>query len=296
MRSIVSAVCFGLIAFGLAQTIRAQDQLSNSAAPPAANTSAGKRTTSEARQGLSDIKVLQTGSAAEAKPATGNSSLSQPSLYLKGLTFLKSERYAEAAEVLRQAVERDPNDAAAYGKLGVAYAGLQRYKEAIVVLKLAIRIKPEIVESEEYYQLSMAYTALEKFSQALEAAKQAIIIRRAELANQESGNAADGPSLADLHYSTGLAYYNLRIYKGAIEELNLATSLDSKHAPAYFGLAITYLAIGDRKSAEKQQPILESLDPVYAAQLAKLLSTKPNDQPPTINPCVVTPSRCRVPF
>lgn len=44
--------------------------------------------------------------------------------------------------MLRQAVERDPNDAAAYGKLGVAYATLGQYKEAVVVLKMAIRINP----------------------------------------------------------------------------------------------------------------------------------------------------------
>jgi tetratricopeptide (TPR) repeat protein len=264
MRFIVSAVCVCLIVFGFSGAIRAQDKLTTLAAANANS------------------------------PATA--SLPEASLYSKGLALLTSGQYAEAVKALRQAVELNPNDAAAYGKLGLAYTALGQYKEAVVVLKMAIRIKPEIVESEEYYQLSMSYTALEKFPQALEAAKQAIVIRRAELANQESGNAADGLSLADLHYSTGLAYYNLRIYKGAIEELKLATSLNSKHAQAYFGLATTYLAIGDRKSAEKQQPILESLDPVYAAQLAKLLSTKPNDQPPTINPCVLTPSRCRVPF
>lgn len=262
MRFIVS-VCVCLIVFGFTRSIRAQDNLSTLATPTANN--------------------------------TATKSLPYSSPYLKGLAFLKSGQYPEAVKALRQAIEQNPNDAAAYGKLGVAYAALEQYKEAVVVLKLAIRIKPDIVESEEYYQLSTAYSALGKFPQALEAAKQAIVIRRAELANQESGNVADAPSLADLHYTTGLAYYNLRIYNGAIEELKHAISLNSKHAQAYFGLAITYLAIGDRKSAEKQQPVLESLDPVYAAQLAKLLSTKPNDQPPTINPCVLTPSRCRFP-
>jgi tetratricopeptide (TPR) repeat protein len=193
------------------------------------------------------------------------------------LTLLKSGRNAEAADALRQTVERDPNDAPAYGKLGVAYAALGQYKEAIVVLKLAIRIKPESVDAEEYYQLSKAYSALEKFPQALETIKQAVYTKRAELANQESGNASSAPSLADLHYATGLAYYNLRIYYGAIEELKQAISLNPKHAPAYFGLAITYLAVGDRRAAAKQQPILESLEPVYASQLAKLLAAKPND-------------------
>jgi len=193
------------------------------------------------------------------------------------LTSVESGHYAEAVKTLRQAVEQNPNDAAAYGKLGVAYAALGQYKEAVVVLKLAIRISPEIVDAEEYYQLSRAYAALEKFPQALEAIKQALYSKRAERANPENGNASKFPSMADLHYATGLSYYNLQIYYAAIQELKQAISLNPKHAAAYFGLAITYLAIGDRRSAEKQQPMLESLDPVYAAQLAKLLSSRPND-------------------
>ncbi|MFN2500130.1 MAG: tetratricopeptide repeat protein [Pyrinomonadaceae bacterium] len=36
------------------------------------------------------------------------------------MTFLETGRNEEAVVMLRQAVERDPNDAAAYGKLGVA--------------------------------------------------------------------------------------------------------------------------------------------------------------------------------
>jgi tetratricopeptide (TPR) repeat protein len=244
MRFIVPAVGICLIVFGLSGAIRAQGNLSNLDTPTASR-------------------------AATISPP-------ESSLYLKGLAFLKSGQYAEAVKTLQQAIEHNPDDAAAYGKLGLAYAALGKYKEATVAFKLAIRIKPEVVDSQEYFQLSRSYTALEKFPQALEAAKQALYARRAELANQES-KTADAPSLADLHYTNGLAYYNLKLYYGAIEELKHAISLNPKHAPAYFGLAIIYLATGDRKSAEKQQPILESLDPVYAAQLAKLLSNPPAD-------------------
>jgi tetratricopeptide (TPR) repeat protein len=240
MRSILSCVCLCLIVFGSTKAVRAQEKLIE---PPAAK-------------------------SVTSKPQ---------SLYLKGLTSLESGHYAEAVKTLRQAIEQNPNDAAAYGKLGVAYAALGQYKEAVVVLKLAIRISPEIVDAEEYYQLSRAYAALEKFPQALEAIKQALYSKRAERANRENGNASKFPSMADLHYATGLSYYNLQIYYAAIQELKQAISLNPKHAAAYFGLAITYLATGDRRSAEKQQPVLESLDPVYAAQLAKLLSSRPND-------------------
>jgi tetratricopeptide (TPR) repeat protein len=273
MRFTSSGVGLCLIAFGFTQEIRAQNQLPNSATPPAANSTATKSNTSQSNEGLSDVKILLPGDPA-AIPAAATESVAEPSLYLKGLMFLETGNNAEAVETLRQAVERDPNDAAAYGKLGVAYAALGQYKEAVVVLKLAIRIKPEIVDAEDYYQLSRAYTALEKFPQALEAIKFALYIKRAEQVNPESGNNYRAPSMADLHYSAGLAFYNLQRYRDAIEELKQVIALNPNHAPGHFGLTLTYLVTGDRKAAEKQQQALESLDPVYAAKIAKLLAVK----------------------
>jgi tetratricopeptide (TPR) repeat protein len=276
MRFTLLGAGFCLIVFGFTQAIRAQDQLTTSA-PPSANSTASKPSTSQPKEGLSDVKILLPGSPV-AIPTGTNQPAAEPSLYLKGLSFLETGQNEEAVEVLRQAVEHDPNDAAAYGKLGVAYATLGQYKEAVVVLKMAIRIKPEIVDAQDYYHLSRSYTALEKFSLALDAIKVAFYIKRAELVNAVSGSAAGVPSLADLHYSAGLAYYNLQRYRDAGEELKQVIALNPKHAPGYFGLALTYLATGDRKAAEKQQEALESLDPVYAAKIAKLLAIK-SDSP-----------------
>jgi tetratricopeptide (TPR) repeat protein len=215
-------------------------------------------------------------SEASANPAN-DSKLTATSFYTKGLTFLASGRYADAAEALREATRRDPNDAAAYAKLGLAYAALQNYEEAVVVFKMAIRIKPEMVDAEAHYQLGNAYLSLGKNSQALETYKQAMYIKRAEKADPESGNATKAPSFPDLHYSTGLAYYNLGRFSNAIEELKRAIALNPDMAQAYYGLGLSQIASGDRKSAEKQEKILESLNPVYAAKLAKLLSSSPNN-------------------
>ncbi|MEO7971269.1 MAG: tetratricopeptide repeat protein, partial [bacterium] len=85
------------------------------------------------------------------------------------------------------------------------------------------------------------------------------------------------PAMADLHYSAGLALYNLQRYRDALEELKQVVALNPKHAPGQFGLALAYLASGDRKAAEKQQEVLEPLDPVYAAKLAKLLTVRSDD-------------------
>lgn len=276
MRSILSGVCCALIVFGIAKTGRAQAELTTSAAAPSANSTVNKTTSGQPQQGLTDVKILLPGDSV-ALPSTATAPSAEPSLYLKGLTFLDNGNNEEAVAMLRQAVERDPNDAAAYGKLGVAYATLKQYKEAVVVLKMAIRIKPGVVDAEDYYHLSRAYTALEKFPLALEAIQLALLIKRAEQVNAENGSLSRAPAMANLHYSAGLAFYNLQRYRDALEELKQVVALNPKHAPGQFGLALAYLATGDRKAAEKQQEVLEPLDPVYAAKLAKLLTTRSDD-------------------
>ena len=274
MRFILSGVCFCLIVFGSAEISRAQAQLTTPTTPASANSTVSKPR-SEPQPGLADAKILLPG---DPVPTTTTPAASvEPSLYLKGLTFLDSGQNAEAVETLRLAVERDPNDAAAYGKLGVAYATLKQYKEAVIVFKIAIRMKPAIVDAEDYYHLSRAYIALEKFSLALDAIKLALYIKRADQVNAENGSLSRAPALADLHYSAGLALFNLRRFREALEELKQVVALNPKHAPGQFGLGLTYLATGERKEAAKQQEVLEPLDPVYAAKLAKLLATRSDD-------------------
>ena len=201
------------------------------------------------------------------------------SLYAKGVALLSAGQDSEAVQALRHAVQQNPNDANAYAKLGIAYASLREHQEAVAVFKMAIRIKPEVFDAEAYSQLSNAYTGLGKFSQSLEAIKQALYLKRAEQAGAEVVNSPRSPSLADLHYLSGLAYYNLRRYSGAIDELKEVLLLNPNRAQVHHGIALAYLANGDRKSAEKHQQVLESLDPVFAAKIAKLLSSPRNNQP-----------------
>ena len=253
---------------------------SQPAGSPAAKATSSQQNASQSDQGISDLKILQPGEAFETDPEPAVESLTPAaSFYEKGLGFLASGHKSEAVEALKQATNLDPNNAAAYAKLGIAYAGTRKYREAIVVLKMALRIKPEMVDAEAYYQFSNSYSALGKFGDALQAIKQAIYIKRAERANPEAVNFDGFPSLADLHYSAGLTYFNLRRYSGAIEELKQVIALNPKQAQAYYGLGLSYIASGDRKSAQKQQAALESLDPVYAAKLAKVLSAGPNTTP-----------------
>jgi tetratricopeptide (TPR) repeat protein len=243
-----------------------------------ASASGSESRPNQGTQQVSELKIIQPATFSETN-VTPTPTTPEPELsfYDKGVALLEAGQNGEAAEALRQATQRNPNAAAAYLKLGIAYAALGQHAEGIAVLKMSIRIKPEIVDAEGYYQLSNAYAALGKFSNALEAIKQAIYVRRADEANREVVSNPGSPSLANLHYAAGLVNFKLHRFSAAIEELNQALGLDPKKAQTYYGLALAYIANGDRRSAEKQLEILDALDPVYAAKIAKLLSsTRPN--------------------
>ena len=172
---------------------------------------------------------------------------------------------------LREAVDRNPEDALAYTKLGLAYSALRRPKETVAVLKLAIRIKPQVVDVEAYYRLGAAYASLTKHSEAVGAFKQAMSIIRAQVLEPDPSKYAGFPTLPDLHYDLALAYHNLGRYGDAIKELKEATTLKPDFVEAYYGLALAYIALGDRKSAAKQEQIVRPLNKALADKVAEAL-------------------------
>ncbi|MEP6743087.1 MAG: TonB family protein [bacterium] len=187
--------------------------------------------------------------------------------YKEGLTYLTARRYTEAVGALRRAVLRDPQDALAYIKLGLAYSALGQDKETIAALKVAIRLNTQLVGAEDFYRLGEAYTGLGKHSEALEAFQQAMYSTRAQ-AESDGSEIRQSPTLAELHYGLGLAYNNLSRQKAAVEELKQAIILDPGFAKAYFGLALAYIGLGDWNSAQKQERVLRSLSTSLADQLA----------------------------
>jgi tetratricopeptide (TPR) repeat protein len=56
--------------------------------------------------------------------------------------------------------------------MGLAYTGLDKFKEAIKAYKKAIKINSDYDTA--YYNMGIAYTELDKFEEAIKAFKQAI--------------------------------------------------------------------------------------------------------------------------
>jgi TonB family protein len=212
-----------------------------------------------------------TNSAVPPGAPSSESSEDAGHFYTQGLSHLRAGRYTEAVAALRQAVDRNPEDALAYTKLGLAYSALRRPKETVAAFKMAIRIKPQVVDAESYYRLGTAYALLTKHSEAVGAFKQAISIIKAQMLEPDPSKYAGFPTLPDLHYDLALAYHNSGRYGDAIKELKEVTTLKPDFAEAYYGLALAYIGLGDRKSAAKQEQIVRPLNKALADKITEAL-------------------------
>jgi YD repeat-containing protein len=210
----------------------------------------------------------ETKRSAEPAPLASSSA---PSFYEQGVAHLKFGRNQEALASLKQAINLDPNDGRAYAKLGLAYAATGQHKEALAAFKLAAKLKPDAMDTEANYRMAEAYTATGKTKEALEAYKQALYTKRAE--SLEGSQAAQFPTMADIHFGLGLAYYNRESFSDAIKELKQAASLEPNSVDIQYGLGLAYLANGDRSSAQRQEKILRPLDPALADNIASALSS-----------------------
>jgi len=210
-------------------------------------------------------------SVAPSSDSSTDSSEDAGHFYTQVLSHLRAGRYSEAVAALRQAVDRNPEDAVAYTKLGLAYSALRRPKETVAAFKLAIRIKAQVVDAESYYRLGTAYASLTKHSEAVGAFKQAMSIIRGQMLESDPSKYAGFPTLPDLHYDLALAYHNLGRYGDAIKELKEATTLKPDFAEAYYGLALAYIGLGDRKSAAKQEQTVRPLNKALADKINEAL-------------------------
>jgi tetratricopeptide (TPR) repeat protein len=191
--------------------------------------------------------------------------------YERALTYLSPSSRSDNIAALKEAIQRNPNDGAAYRKLGIAYAGLGQNKEAVAVFKMAIKISPELLDAQGYLHLGHAYLELGKNSEALKAFKQAVYLVREQALDAEGKAKPNTPTPVELHYSLSLAHYRLGHYEEAIAELKDVIELDPKLAEAYYALAIAYIAINDQRSAQKQLSILEPINKELAEKLAAAL-------------------------
>ncbi len=224
--------------------------------------------------------MLDATPASASGPPNAPAAEDTASHYKMGLAFMSAGQYEEAVSALKQFVYHNPEDALGYIRLGVAYSALKRYEDAVAVFKLAIKVRPDVVDASTYYQLALAYDSLKKYSDSLNAFRQALYVRRAQMVDTGMSIERSGPTLAMLQHSIGLEYYKMGRYNDAIKEMKEAVKLNPQIAESYYAMAMAYMSLGDRRSAEKQESILRTLNPALATKVAAELTNRTLFIPP----------------
>jgi tetratricopeptide (TPR) repeat protein len=179
-----------------------------------------------------------------ANEVTQNNYLAHNNL---GVAYAKLGRYTEAIKSYMQAIKLEPDYALAYNNLGVAYSSLGRYTEAIEVFEQAIKIKPDYADA--YYNLGIAYAALGRWSEAIDAYKQAIKIK---------------PNLVESYTNLGVAYGNLGRLPDAIDAFEQAIRIKPDLAEAHYNLGYAYGNLGRGAEAIEAYKQAIKIKPDYA--------------------------------
>ena len=188
----------------------------------------------------------------------------------KGIASLASAKYKEAVESLTQAVTLNPQDAIAYSKLGLAYSALGEHKSAITAFKQAIKLNRAFVDADSYFRLGNAYLALSDYGSAIDPLKQALYGVKANVLEDRTKSTA-GPGEAEINDALGRAYYGTGSYRLAVKAFENAVRLKPNFASAHYGLGLSYMEVGDKRSAQKEEQVLRKLNSRMADRLAGML-------------------------
>ena len=188
----------------------------------------------------------------------------------KGIASLNSAKYKDAVESLTQAVAVNPQDAIAHAKLGLAYSALGEHKPAITEFRQAIKLNRAFVDADSYFRLGVAYLALSDYAAAIDPLKQALYGVKAKVLEDRTKSTA-GPGEAEINDALGRAYYGTGSYRQAVKAFETAVRLKPNFASAHYGLGLSYMEVGDKRSAEKEEQILRKLNARLADRLAGML-------------------------
>lgn len=188
----------------------------------------------------------------------------------KGMASLATAKYKDAVESFTQAVTINPQDAIAHSKLGLAYWALGEHKPAITAFNKAIKLNRAFVDANSYFRLGLSYLALSDYASAISPLKQALYGVKAKVMEDRTKSAA-GPAEADINDALGRAYYGTGSYRQAVKAFETAVRLKPDFASAHYGLGLSYMEVGDKRSAEKEEQVLRKLNSRLADRLSGML-------------------------
>jgi eukaryotic-like serine/threonine-protein kinase len=251
------------------------------------------------REIASQLRPQLSGTEKESLAKVGTKDAEAYQLYLKGRYRFEKNTKADlkaAAELLEQAIARDPSYAAAYAGLADVYAnqgyygysGPEAYDKARAMARRALELDPQNPEA----HISLASVDMfffRNFSEADEEIHRGLALDpsyayghqvscwfndemgKGQEAITECRKAVELDPLSSFYNSMlGFAYYHRRDYEHAIEQHNKTLEIDPTYAPAVNGIGDAYWQMGKYKQAMDQQ--IKAAQLLGAEERAKELS------------------------
>lgn len=175
--------------------------------------------------------------------------------YGLGLSYAGLEKYDNAIKAYRKAIQYNPNHAHIHAAFGAALSQLHRYNEALKAYKTALDIIPEDVMI--LHQLGNIYSKLGNTSMAVKYQEKAVSLR---------------PTFAEAYYQLGILYAQDNRYIDSINAYEKAYSEDPELIQSLYNLSQVHQRIGNRDAAREkmrlfreQKTIIEPLNKLRSA-------------------------------
>jgi Flp pilus assembly protein TadD len=153
---------------------------------------------------------------------------SAAAMHLLGVLALQAGRHAEAVELIQQAIARRPRAADFHCNLALALAGVGKFDEAVAALERALELRPGYAEA--YSNLGLVLGKQRRTVESIAAHQRALELR---------------PGVPDIHVNLGSALVAAGRPHDALAEYRRALQIQSDHAMAHWNLGLTLLLLGD---------------------------------------------------
>jgi arylsulfatase A-like enzyme/Flp pilus assembly protein TadD len=153
-----------------------------------------------------------------------------------GRALIHLEKYQEAVPILRNAIEKMPDSSSAHYELGVALVKTGQWEAALPEMRAAVEHKP--TSAQMHYYLAAVYTRLKQLPEA-------------------TGEYEKALELDPDHFQANLRYGRLLFLEGhpeaALAKLSRAAKVDPESVEAHAFLADAYQQLGQAENASRER-------------------------------------------
>lgn len=203
---------------------------------------------------------------------------------MRGIGLFESNKFQEAIPPLTEAIQHDPQLAAAYHRRGASYFNLGEIDKSLADFNQAIELDPQ--NAETWKHRALAHLRLTRFDEAMADAKEGLrldsahstsytsvmVMVYAARATDHSNHQRWKEAIADLttilqldpqnvtaHANRGVAHYNMRDFAQAIADFSNAIKLNPAVSSFYLHRSFAYRAVGRVKEAKADEEKARSL-------------------------------------